>query len=90
MKNGWSVHAYIQVINLEGITLNQAIRIFKRMDISEYIFEVVVEPSNKKNIKSEATCDVHIRNMRGRYAVSKINIYGWSWYQAQENVCRLS
>ena len=44
---------------------------FERMEISESIYEGVVEPSYKKNTRSDANRAGHISNKIGKAALSK-------------------
>ena len=41
---------------------------FERMEIAEFIYEGVVEPSYKKPIWADANCTVHSRQNRGEAA----------------------
>ena len=47
VPNSWSKQAYVQGFYCEYILFNKAVNIFKRIEIAEYIFEGVVEPSYK-------------------------------------------
>ena len=49
MPNSWSKQAYVQGFDCGSITFKKAINIFERMEISEFIYEGIVEPSYKKN-----------------------------------------
>ena len=48
MPSRWIKQAYVQGFGCEYITFKAAINTFERMEISEYIYEGVVEPSYKK------------------------------------------
>ena len=54
IPNGCIDQAYVQVLYCESITLKAAVKIFERMEISEYIYEGVVEPSDKKPIRVDS------------------------------------
>ena len=45
MTNSWSEKAYEQGFDCESITLKKSFNMFKRMGISESIYEGLVEPS---------------------------------------------
>ena len=46
--NRWSNHAYVQGFYCESITFKAAVNMFECIEISESIYEVVVETSYKK------------------------------------------
>ena len=46
--NIWSRQAYVQGFDCESITFKKAVNMFEHMEISESIYEGVVEPSYKK------------------------------------------
>ena len=48
MPNSWIKQAYVQGFNCEYITFNKEVNMFERMQIAEYIYEGVVEPSYKQ------------------------------------------
>ena len=54
----------------ESILLQNPVNMFEHMYISEYIYEVVVEPSYKQSTRKYATHDYHIRKKRGEDASS--------------------
>ena len=43
MPNSWSKQAYLQVFEFESITFKKAVNMFENMNISESIYENVVE-----------------------------------------------
>ena len=45
IPNSWSKNAYVQVFDCNYITFKTAFNMFERMDISESIYECLVEPS---------------------------------------------
>ena len=45
MPNSWSKHAYVQGFYGEYITFKKSVNMFERMEITESIYEGVVEPS---------------------------------------------
>ena len=47
MPTSWSKHAYVQGFDCESITIKKAVNMFERMEIAEFIYEGVVEPSYK-------------------------------------------
>ena len=46
IPNSWYIQAYIQGFDGESITFKKSVNIFERMEISESIYEGVVEPSH--------------------------------------------
>ena len=44
---------------------------FERMEITESIYEGVVEPSYKKHTRADANCDGHSKQNRGESASSQ-------------------
>ena len=44
MLNIWSKQAYVQIFDLEYITLKAYVNMFGRMEIEEYIYEGILEP----------------------------------------------
>ena len=48
MPNSRSKRAYVQGFDWKYTTLKQSVNVFGRMDIAEYIYKGVVEPSYKK------------------------------------------
>ena len=48
MPNSCSKQEYVQVFDLGYITFKKAVNMFEHMDITEYIYEGVVEPSYNK------------------------------------------
>ena len=51
VPNILSKQAYVQIFDCELITLNKAVNMFEHMEISESIYEVVVEPSHKQSTR---------------------------------------
>ena len=45
MPNSWSIQAYVQGFYCKSITFKKNVNMFQRMEISESIYEGVVEPS---------------------------------------------
>ena len=45
MPNIWSKQAYVQDLDCRSISFKEAVNIFERMKITEFIYEDVVEPS---------------------------------------------
>ena len=68
--NRWSNHAYVQVFYCESITFKAAVNMFECIEISESIYEVVVETSYKKNTRSDTNRDAQSRKIRGEFASS--------------------
>ena len=56
MPNSWSKQAYVQGFNWKYTTLKQSVNLFERMDIAEYIYKGVVEPSYIKNWGRSQLC----------------------------------
>ena len=54
MPSSWSRQAYVQGFDCESITLKKAVNMFERMENSESIYKVVVEPSYK-NLRGNTT-----------------------------------
>ena len=46
---------------------------FERVEIAEYIYKGVVEPSYKKTTRADANRAGHISNNRGLYTLSKMH-----------------
>ena len=65
MPNSWSKQAYIKGFDWEFITFKKAVNIFERMEISESIYEGVVELSYKKHSRKDANLSGHRRHKRG-------------------------
>ena len=70
MPNSWSKQAYVQGFDCESITFKEAVNMFDCMEISESIYEGVVEPSYKKPPRADANRAGHIRKKRGESASS--------------------
>ena len=47
MPNRWSKQVYVQGFDCEYISFKKAVNMFEQMDIAEYIYEDVAEPSYK-------------------------------------------
>ena len=47
MPNRWSKQAYVQGFDLESITSKKVVNMFEHREITESIYEGVVEPSYK-------------------------------------------
>ena len=47
MPNRWSKQAYVQVFDCESITFKKVVNMVDSMEISESIYEGVVEPLKK-------------------------------------------
>ena len=70
MLNIWSRQAYVQGFDFESITFEKSVSMFECMEIAEFIYEVVVEPSYKKTTRAESNCLGHIRQKRVEAASS--------------------
>ena len=68
MPTSWSKHAYVQGFDCESITIKKAVNMFERMEIAEFIYEGVVEPSYKKPTRADTNLTVHSRQNRGEAA----------------------
>ena len=55
------------------LLLKKSVNMFERMEIAEYIYEGVVEPSYKKHTREDDNCADHSRKMRGESASSTTN-----------------
>ena len=60
----WSKQAHVQVFDCDYITFKKAVNMFERMEIAEYIYEGVLEPSYKQSTMEDSTRDGHIRQKR--------------------------
>ena len=69
--NGWSKQACVQGHGWESLNFFKAVNMFDRMEISESIYEDVVEPSYKKPTRADADRSGPSRNKRGESASSK-------------------
>ena len=65
MPNSWSKQAYVQGFDCESITFKKSINMFEHMEITESIYEGVVETSYKKLTRSDSNRASHIRHKRG-------------------------
>ena len=65
MPNIWSKQAYVHSFYYESITFKKDVNMFERMEITESIYEVVVEPFYKKPTRAGANRAGHRRNKRG-------------------------
>ena len=65
MPNIWRNKEYVEWFDCESITFKSAVNIFERMEIAEYIYEGVLEPSYKKPTREDANSAGHISKMRG-------------------------
>ena len=45
MPISWSRQAYVQGFDCKSITFNKSVNMFERMEITESIYEGIVEPS---------------------------------------------
>ena len=67
--NVWYIQVYVQGFDCEYITFKIAVNMFESMDISESIYEGVVEPSDKKPTWADANCDDNSSQKRGESAL---------------------
>ena len=49
MQNGWGEHDFLQCLDFEVFIFKKETEILKHMNIVEYVYEGVVEPSTKNN-----------------------------------------
>ena len=61
----WSRQDYVQGFDYESITFKKTVNMFEHMEISESIYEGIVEPSYKKPTRADANRSGHIRQKRG-------------------------
>ena len=61
IPNSWGKQAYLQGFGCETITYKKAVNMLKHMEISESIYEVVVEYSYKESTMADSTCVGHRR-----------------------------
>ena len=54
MPNSWIKQAHVQGFDREHILLKKIVNMFELMDISEYIYEGVAEPSYKKTTREDS------------------------------------
>ena len=71
MNNSWYKKSYIQELDCEYILLKKAANMFDPMEITESIYEGLVEPYYKKTTWVDSNCAGHIRNKRGGSALYK-------------------
>ena len=64
MSNSWSKQAYSRGLYCEYISFKKTVNIFERMEIAEYIYEGLVEPSYKNTTHSDAYHAGHGRNRK--------------------------
>ena len=65
MPSSWSKQAYAQGFDCDYIRFKKSINMFERMETSESIYEVVVEPSYKKHTRADSNRAGHSRKKRG-------------------------
>ena len=70
MPNIWSRQAYVQGFYCESITFKKAVNLFDRMEISESIYEGVLEFSYKQPTQVDANRAGHSRQKRGECTLS--------------------
>ena len=70
MPNSWYRQDYVQGFDCESITFKKAVNNFERMEISESIYEGLVEPYYKKPTRVDANCAGHSRQKREEAALS--------------------
>ena len=70
MPTGWYKQAYIQGFDCESISLKKAVNIFEHTEITESIYEGVVEPYYKKPTWEDSNRACHGRNKIGEAALS--------------------
>ena len=59
MPNSWSKQSYVRGFDYESILFNKSVYMFEQMEISEYIYKGVLEPSYKKLLGHIPTRQVH-------------------------------
>ena len=62
--NHWSKRSSGHDFDFEPAFLKQAVNIFESLEISENIYEGVLEPSYKKSTRKESNHSGHIRKVR--------------------------
>ena len=70
MPNSSSNKTYVQGFYCESITFQAAVNMFECMEMSESIYEGVVEPSYKTRNRVYSNRAVHSRKIRGETASS--------------------
>ena len=70
MPNIWSKHAYVQDFDFDSITFKKAINMFECMEITDSIYEGILETFYKKTTRADANRADHSRNKRGESASS--------------------
>ena len=70
MTNIWSRQANVQGFDCETITFKNAVNMFERMEISESIYEGVVEPYLKNLTRTYSNRAGHISKLRGEADLS--------------------
>ena len=61
MPNSWPTQARVQVFYCEFNNVEKSVNMFERMEISDSIYEGVVEPSNKKITLRDTNSSTHRR-----------------------------
>ena len=64
MPSSWIKQAYVQGSDCESINFKNTVNMFEHMDISEYRYEGVVEPSYKQSTGADATRAGHSSKKR--------------------------
>ena len=65
MPNGWYKQAYVQGFDCGFISFKKYVNMFERMEIAEYIYEGIVEPSYKKTTRADENHAGNNKNKRG-------------------------
>ena len=71
MPNIWSKQAYVQGFDCKSISFKKAVNMFEHMDISECIYEGVIEYFYKKTTQEDANRAGKRSNKRGETALYK-------------------
>ena len=72
MPNVCNKQAYVQGFDCETFPFEKADNMFERMQISENIYEAVLEPSYKNSTRAGAKCTGRGRQIRGGDTLSKM------------------
>ena len=61
MSNSFIMQAYVQVFDCIYITFKNSVKLFELMEIAEYFYRGVVEPSHKITNRADSNYSGHIR-----------------------------
>ena len=70
MPNSCSKQAYVKGFDCADISFKKVVNMFECMEITDSIYEGILETFYKKTTRADANCADHSRNKRGESASS--------------------